>query len=158
MIPTWDEMHKVILQQMDESEKTTGVRKTTQGALAKAFTTLRPQISLLLSGRYKKSFDSSGLIVSNGGGDGFRGGIYEKEFAIANSISISSPKKEYTSSVVRSEPRENQTTDNVRSLIDRLDAPIEKKSIETLLGEQIRLQLDRNAQFADQIFQIAMGA
>ena len=97
MIPTWEQMHETILQQMDESEKTTGVRKTTQGALAKAFTTLCPQISLLLNGRYKKSFDCSGLIISNGGGDGFRGGIYEKEFAIAHSRSISCSKKEKTS-------------------------------------------------------------
>jgi len=153
MIPTWDKMHETILQQMDESGKTTGVRKTTQGALAKAFGTSGPQICLLLNGRYKKSFECSGLINSiGGGGSGFRGGIYEKEFAIANSISISPPKKE------RTEPRESQTTDNVLSLIDRLDAPVEKKPIETLLAEQIRLQLDRNAQFADRIFQIAMGA
>jgi len=140
MIPTWDEMHAAILQQMDESEKTTGVRKTTKGALAKKFGWTQNHAKYYIHKKYASEFVAAGFdIVSKGR----HGGIYMKDNVGAfqqNNIA------------------DALSSDNVSSLIDRLDAPVEKKSIETLLAEQIRFQLDRNAQFSDRILQIAMGA
>ena len=149
MIPTWDQMHAAILQQMDESEKATGIRKTTKGALAKTFGWSGGQnVSYYISKKYASEFVAAEFVCVNGGP---RGGIYmkndvENKLLIPARCIVSNPKSQ------------TDKSDNVLSLIDRLDAPVEKKTIETLLAEQIRLQLDRNAQFADRIFQIAMGA
>lgn len=144
MIPTWDEMHATILQQMDESEKTTGVRKVTKTALAKEFGWSTGQnVTYYISKKYAAEFIASGFICVNAGS---HGGIYMKDDA------------EKTRNAPRIKIPSALSQTKIDSLIDRLDAPVEKKSIETLLAEQIRVQLDRNAQFADRIFQIAMGA
>ena len=144
MIPTWDQMHTAILQQMDESQKTVGIRKVTKAALAKEFGWSTGQnVSYYISKKYASEFVAAGFACVNAGP---YGGIYMKDDAEKER---SAPRIKVSNSV-------SQT--NIVSLIDRLDAPIEKKPIETLLAEQIRLQLDRNAQFADRIFQIAMGA
>lgn len=139
MIPTWEQMHETILRQMNESEKTTGIRKVTKTDLAKKFGWATGQnVSYYIVKKYAPEFEGAGFVCVNAGR---ASGIYMKDDA----------------EKAKNAPRIVSQT-NVDSLIDRLDAPVEMKSVETLLAEQIRLQLDRNAQFADRILQITMVA
>ena len=141
MIPTWEQLHAAILQQMDESEKQTGIRKATKSALAFRFGCAGGQsITYYITKKYAKEFAEKFVCVKSGRS----GGIYLKEDA-----------KKGLPTIARSEPKQKA---DVESLIYHLDSPVEKKSIETLLVEQIRMQIDRNAQFADRILQIAMEA
>lgn len=148
MIPTWEQMHAAILQQMDESEKTTGVRRTTNGTVSNHFGWSGGQNTTYYTRqKYRNEFVAAGFVYVS---RGCRSGIYMKE-DVEKNLHVSQH-------ITKSKPKNDMSPHNVLSLIDRLDAPVEKKSVETLLAEQIRLQLDRNAQFADRIFQIAMGA
>jgi transcriptional regulator CtsR len=144
MIPTWEQLHAAILQQMDESEKQTGARKATKGALAFRFGCAGGQsITYYITTKYAKEFAEKFVCVKSGRG----GGIYLKEDAEKGLVHSRNRKS-----------CEPIVTNDVESLIQRLDTPVEKKSVETLLIEQIRMQIDRNAQFADRILQIAMEA
>lgn len=140
MIPTWEQLNDAILQQMNESEKRIGIRKATKSALAFHFGCAGGQsISYYITNKYASEFAEKFVCITSGR----KGGIYLKE-DVEKDLLI--PQK--------SEPK---TTVDVESLIHHLDSSVEKKSIEMLLAEQIRQQLDRTAQFADRILQIAMG-
>lgn len=139
MIPTWEQLNDAIILQMNESEKRTGLRKATKSALAFHFGCAGGQsITYYITTKYAKEFAEKFVCVKSGRS----GGIYLKE--------------DVEKGLVQKKPEPKTSTD-VESLIHNLDSPVEKKSIEMLLAEQIRQQLDRNAQFADRIFQIAMG-
>lgn len=140
--PSWEELRTAIIQCMDESEKTSGVRRASTHEIAKKFNKTRACVATWLNhSSYAEKF---GIHFRNEFLTTFGplGGVYSK--SDPNAPTPSQRKNKIVS---------DET--NVQSLVHLLDSPPEQKTTESLLFEEIRSQLAQNAQFANNILQIA---
>ena len=139
---SWEELRAVIIQCMDENEKTTGTRRARVFDITKALNVdeqvvrawvNKPTYDVKFGNNFRNEFVTKG---------GRKGGIYPK-----------SDPNAPTPSKRKAKVHSDET--NVQSLVHLLDSPPEQKTIESLLFETIRQQIAQNSQFADNILQIA---